>query len=164
MCPARQNLIKAVTLSDAQYAASWQKSTFQGFPFKEDKKEYYTQKGEHVRSKSEVQIANALASHNIPYHYEYPLELKHNINNKRTETIIIHPDFICLNTHTRTEFYWEHFGLMDSSDYRQNVVSKLNLYAENKIFPGRKLIYTMETQTTPLTSKIIDLLIEEYLL
>ena len=33
-----------------------------------------TIKGEKVRSKSEVIIANLLTSHNIPYHYEYPVQ------------------------------------------------------------------------------------------
>ena len=164
MCPARQALITPVTLSDQQYAAAWQKTPHRGLPFKDESPEYYTQKGERVRSKSEVEIANALTLNNIPYHYESPLELQHKLPDGRTENVTIHPDFLCLNVHTRTEYYWEHFGLMDSPGYSQNTVTKLNLYAENKILPGFNLIYTMETQNTPLTSKTIQLLIKEYLL
>lgn len=164
MCPALQALITPVTLSDQQYAAAWQKTPHRGLSFKDESPEYYTQKGERVRSKSEVEIANALTLNNIPYHYESPLELQHKLPDGRTENVTIHPDFLCLNVHTRTEYYWEHFGLMDSPGYSQNTVTKLNLYAENKILPGFNLIYTMETQNTPLTSKTIQLLIKEYLL
>ena len=164
MCPARQALISPVTLSDQEYAATWLKTSYHGLSFKTDSPEYYTQKGERVRSKSEVAIANALAQYNIPYLYENPLTLEHTTSNGRKEAITVHPDFLCLNVHTRTEIYWEHFGLMDSSDYSQNVVSKLNLYAENKIFAGHKLIFTMENQSAPLTSKVIELMIEEFLL
>lgn len=164
MSPARQILISPVTLSDQEYAATWLKTSYHGLSFKTDSPEYYTQKGERVRSKSEVAIANALAQYNIPYRYEYPLTLEHTTASGRKEAITVHPDFLCLNVHTRTEIYWEHFGLMDSSDYSQNVVSKLNLYAENKIFAGHKLIFTMESQMAPLTSKVIELIIEEFLL
>ena len=44
----------------------------------------------------------------------------------------------------RQEFFWEHFGLMDSAEYVKNTVSKLNLYIQNKIIPGKNLIITME--------------------
>ncbi len=159
LCPARKNLITPLTLSDEQYATQWKNVTWEGLPFTPDTTIYTTIQGERVRSKSEVFIANALIQHKIPYRYEYPLILRRN----QTQNITLHPDFLCLNLKTRNEFFWEHFGLMDSPDYVHNAVSKLNLYAQNKIIPGKKLIITMETAADPLTPSIIDQMIEKFL-
>ena len=159
MCPVRQKLITPLTLSDDQYAAQWKNVTWQGLPFAPDAPVYTTNQGERVRSKSEVLIANALAQHKIPYRYEYPLTLR----KQHTRDTTLYPDFLCLNLRTRQEFFWEHFGLMDSPEYVANAVSKLNLYTQNKITPGKNLIITMETQTEPLTPSIIEQMINDFL-
>ena len=52
---------------------------------------------------------------------------------------------------------------MDDPDYAKNAASKLRLYAENNIFPGRNLILTMETQTIPLSTRAIERIITEFL-
>ena len=126
--------------------------------FAQDEHYLLTNRNEKVRSKSEVLIANALAKHGIAYRYEYPQTLK----NSQNKMITFHPDFLCLNIKTRGEYIWEHFGLMDNPDYAQKAVRKLQFYAQNKIFPGRNLIITMETQTEPLTPQFVDTMIKEY--
>ena len=165
MCPARQSLITPLTLTDEQYATQWKNVTWQGLPFAPDASVYTTNQGERVRSKSEVLIANALAHQKIPYRYEYPLTLhrNHTHDTSQNATTTLHPDFLCLNLRTRQEIIWEHFGLMDSPDYTHNAVSKLNLYAKNKILPGKKLIITMETNTEPLIPDVINQMIEQFL-
>ena len=160
MCPARQKLITPLTLTNEQYAAQWKTTPYQGLPFAPDTPNYTTNRHERVRSKSEVLIANALAQHNIPYRYEYPITLR---KHQPHDTTTLYPDFLCLNLRTRQEFIWEHFGLMDSPEYAQNAASKLNLYAQNKILPGRNLIITMETAAEPLTPTIIEEMIKEFL-
>lgn len=154
-CPARQKLITPVTLTDQQYIEEWKNITWQPQPFAVDAPEFFTARGEQVRSKSEVIIADTLTRLNIPYRYEYPLVLK----NGR----IFHPDFLCLNIHTRQEFIWEHFGMMDLPEYAAKTVSKLKVFNENKIYPGRNLILTMETADVPLSSRQIENLITEFL-
>ena len=167
MCPARQNLITPLTLTDEQYTAQWKSASWQGLPFSPDTPGYTTNKGERVRSKSEVLIANALAHQKIPYRYEYPLTLHQNhtyrTSQNTTTTTTLYPDFFCLNLRTRQEIIWEHFGLMDSPEYLHNTVSKLKLYAQNKILPGKKLIITMETNTEPLIPDVINQMIEQFL-
>lgn len=110
-----------------------------------------------MRSKSEVIIADTLFRHNIPYRYEFPITLKRSnsddIRRDFGSSITLYPDFLCLNTRTRTEFYWEHFGLMDDPAYSNNAAGKLRLYTENGILAGRNLIITMETQTEPFLYK-----------
>ena len=178
MSPARQKLITPVTLTNEQYADLWLNVTWQGLPFSPDAPVHTTMKQERVRSKSEVLIADALERHGIPYRYEYPLIIKKNnksgirpstgsgttvASSGTTNSITLHPDFLCLNVRTRQEFYWEHFGLMDSPDYAKNAASKLRLYTQNGIFPGHNLIITMEKQNEPLSTSTIDMTIKQYL-
>ncbi len=168
LCPARRDLITPATLTNEQYAARWLKISWTGRPFSPDSPPLYTARGERVRSKSEVIIADTLYRHGIPYRYEFPLTLnRSNCDTPRSNSgssVTLYPDFLCLNTRTRQEFYWEHFGLMDDPEYSKNVAGKLRLYTENGILPGRNLIITMETQTEPISTRTITLLIENYLL
>lgn len=168
LCPARRSLITPAILTNEQYAARWQDVFWTGRPFASDAPYICTARGERVRSKSEVIIADTLFRHNIPYRYEFPITLKRinpdDIRRDFGSSITLYPDFLCLNTRTRTEFYWEHFGLMDSTEYSNNAAGKLRLYTENGILAGRNLIITMETQTEPPSIKALEKLIEEFLL
>ena len=167
LCPARRALITPVTLTDEQYAANWQEVSWTGRPFSPDSPLLLTARGERVRSKSEVIIADTLFHHKIPYRYEFPLTLKRTDVDRSADaygsTVTLHPDFLCLNTRTRAEFFWEHFGLMDDPAYSKNAAGKLRLYTENRILPGRNLIITMETQTEPLSTRTIDQTIVAFL-
>ena len=168
LCPARRSLITPAILTNEQYAARWQDVSWTGRPFASDAPYICTARGERVRSKSEVIIADTLFRYNIPYRYEFPITLKRSnsddIRRDLGRSITLYPDFLCLNTRTRTEFYWEHFGLMDSTEYSNNAAGKLRLYTENGILSGRNLIITMETQTEPPSIKALEKLIEEFLL
>ena len=155
LCPARQRLITPVTLTDSQYIEAWQNIQWAPRTFAADTPVYTTARGEEVRSKSEVIISDTLSRCGVPYRYEYPLELKKHGT--------FHPDFLCLNVRTRQEFYWEHFGMMDAPDYSTNAAGKLAIFAENKIYPGRNLIITMETKACPLNPRHIENLIKEFL-
>ena len=188
LCPARQSLVTPITFTDAQYAAKWQAVSWTGLPFSPDSPDYTTARGERVRSKSEVIIADTLARHGIPYRYEYPLKLNYRRNGRggtsrsdlgdtpthgadtvNSETSYrpgrtVHPDFLCLNVRTRAEFYWEHFGLMDDGDYLERTLVKLKDFADIGLFPGKNLIFTMESASCPLSTRQIENLINEFLL
>ena len=146
LCATRQSLIEPVTLCDEEYAERWKKKVEppvdSGILFTEDSHKYYTANRELVRSKSEVIIADALLRNGVPYCYEVPFKLK---RGGEAGNVTFHPDFFCLNVRTRSEFYWEHFGMMDDEDYKNNMMGKFNLYAENGFLPGRNMIYTMES-------------------
>jgi hypothetical protein len=119
----------------------------------------YTQRGEHVRSKSEVIIADRLNNAKIPYHYEICLELV--IGDRDITTV--KPDFTVLNTRTLETWYWEHFGMIDDEKYRYEMKRKLDSYAINGIFPGNHLIVSFETKDNQLNIQHINRLIKEYL-
>ena len=106
-----------------------------------------------VRSKSEVIIANSLISNQIPFRYECELTV---------DNSILYPDFTILHPTTKQIYYWEHFGLMDNNNYRENAFNKLKLYGNNDIIPSINLITTYETATHPIDSSQIQDIIENY--
>lgn len=106
-----------------------------------------------VRSKSEAIIAMLLYTHKIPFRYECGVTLN---------GVTMYPDFTIRHPLTGQEFYWEHFGMMDHPSYRQNVLSKLQLYTSNDIYPSIQLITTYETKEHPLDSEYVEALIHHY--
>ena len=166
LIPKRRALVTPVTLTDAHYAAAWQAQKYEGKTFEPDAPEYYTARGERVRSKSEVIIADTLSRLGVPYRYEYPLTLK---CGGRVQTgssrsgLTVYPDFLCLNLRTRQEYIWEHFGLMDDPSYSARAIQKLHTYSENNILPGQQLILSTETSVLPLNTRIIEKLINTFL-
>lgn len=160
LCPARQSLVWPVTYTDQQYKALWQNESYSSNPFMETNLNMDTSRGEKVRSKSEVIIADTLFRLGVPYRYEFPLELIRGNGAKTT----VYPDFLCLNVRTRKELYWEHFGMMDDPDYLKKTFNKMNLYIQHGIFPGKNLIITMETKDNPLNIRDLEKLIKEFLM
>lgn len=146
--------IEPVEMSDEDFCAAWMEEVFQGKEIEESLPFYETDKGERVRSKSELTIANALAKHRIPYKYECPLELK----SGRT----IYPDFTVLNVKKRKVIYWEHRGMMDDMDYAKHTVDRVKTLMKNGILLGDSLVITEETSTSPLGTNEIEAVIRQY--
>jgi len=103
---------------------------------------YSTVKGDRVRSKSEVIIANLLADHDIAYEYEKKLEYK---NGKWIE-----PDFT-ITLPNGKELYWEHLGMLGVESYDNRWLEKQDIY--DKYYSG-KLIVTYEGAT--ITDSTLD--------
>ncbi len=151
----RKVLIKPLEVPLEEYVKAWQSQPYEGKGFEEDVPEIYTAKGERVRSKSEMIIADMLEREGIPYRYEYPIKLK--------GWGVVYPDFTALHKETRKEIYWEHFGMMDNPEYVENAVQKIALYEQNGIYPGDRLIITYETKKTPIHRKTVFRMIGRYL-
>jgi ATP-dependent DNA helicase RecQ len=95
--------------------------------------------GEMVRSQSEVIIANLLTRDGISFEYEKRLE---------AGGYGFWPDFtITVNERT---YYWEHLGLLDLEQYRQNWAIKKAWYEE--YFP-HQLLTTEESSTLNTTAE-----------
>lgn len=151
----RQCLITPIEETDDEFVNNWLETPYAGKEFYENISELYTLRGERVRSKSELIIANLLYQEGIPYRYEQPVYLD--------GLGTVHPDFTVLNVRLRKEYYWEHLGLMDDPEYAENALNKINIYEQNEIFPGEKLLITHETRMRPLNPKQVMLLIGHYL-
>ncbi|MDO4947888.1 MAG: hypothetical protein Q4E52_09955 [Fibrobacter sp.] len=155
----RRGYISPVTLSDEDYAARWLAQSYKCKSFREGEPEFLTSRGERVRSKSEMIIADILAKNNIPYKYELPQQMKA----AGGKLIPVYPDFTCVNLRTRQEFLWEHLGRMDDSDYSMKTVMKLRTYSKNDFIPGKNLILTMECDGIPLDRKEVEILVKTFL-
>lgn len=152
----RQKHVQPIVLPDEAFVAQWERAEYTKKGFVENAPEYYTDKDERVRSKSEIMIANALHKHNIPYKYEAPFYL--------SGYGTVYPDFTVLNVRLRKEYLWEHLGMMDDAIYVEKALKKIDTYEKNNIFLGEKLILTHETSLRPINTRIIERMIECYFL
>lgn len=143
----RKKLVHPFEILDEDYIKQWIINPYIPKSFMEsDVTAYYTEKGERVRSKSEVIIANMLKALNIPYKYECPLQLGN---------IIVYPDFTILDVKDRQEKYLEHFGMMGDLDYVNNMMLKITTYEQNNIFLGERLLCTFESANRPLNIAVL---------
>lgn len=79
-----------------------------------------------VRSKSEVIIANVLASKDHDYKYESPLEI---------DGVTKYPDFTIEDQESGRTVYWEHCGMLHVPHYRRRWEDKLEWYRKHGILP-----------------------------
>jgi ATP-dependent exoDNAse (exonuclease V) alpha subunit len=103
-----------------------------------------SRRGELMISKSEVIIANELASAGIEYTYEQPY-----IGKDKTRR---YPDFTIEDADTGLTWFWEHLGMLGDAEYERKWNLKLAWYRENGIDPVEKgggpngtLVTTTET-------------------
>lgn len=148
----RQAYAKPITLSDEQFVERWLAQPYKRKPISSEAPAFITMKGDKVRSKSEMIIADRLWINGIPYKYECPLK----IGNK-----VIHPDFTILRVSDRKIIYHEHCGMMDSQEYSDDFVNRISLYASTKITIGDNLFLTFETAAAPLNTSLLDELINK---
>ena len=141
-------LVVPVKLSDDEYVAEWKKEEFESLSFREGMPVFYSAKGERMRSKSEVIIADMLNRLRIEYKYERPLRLK--------RLGIVHPDFTLLDVRNRREIYLEHLGMLDDQTYRNNAIMKIRDYENSGYYVGDRLIVTEETINCPLDIKNVE--------
>ena len=95
-----------------------------------------TLRGEKVRSKSEMIIANMIFDMGLDYRYEYPLEGHITLGIKR-------PDFVFF-TKDRSIIVWEHLGMLDNKIYARKWKKKLEWYTENGFVEGETLFVTKD--------------------
>ena len=156
----RKALIKPLILPIEDAITKWADEEYVPGSFDDnDRTEYYTRKGERVRSKSEKIIADELAEAEVPYKYEKPLYL-----NDWNKTKLFRPDFTVLNRSSGRCYYIEHFGMMDNISYYNNALNKLDIYEKNGLLIGRDIIIFHETSSAPLNIKTVRHYIQEYLI
>lgn len=131
----RKELINPAILPTEEFIEKWYRDYpgSQNCYYEEGK--YITDRGERVRSKSEVLLANLFYGKGIPYQYEANLPL-HGRD--------YYPDFLLLHVEKRKMAIWEHFGLMDSEDYVQKNMKKLEEYERAGYQVGVDVLFSME--------------------
>ena len=129
----------------------------------EYKKKFYeaglihkTARGELVRSKSEVIIADALLACGVDYYeYEKALDLG--------EDGIKSPDFTIEDVESGITWYWEHCGMMSDEGYRRRWEAKRAVYEKHGIVEGKNLIVSEDKLDGSIDSQEIRNLINQYL-
>ncbi|MBU9723641.1 MULTISPECIES: AAA family ATPase [Bacillaceae] len=142
----RSSLLK---YSSAQYSETARRYTnlfekpqmiqFEG-TFLEQRLIHRTTRGDLVRSKSEVIIADILHSHGIEYEYEIPL-----VKGNSTK----YPDFTIEDDDTGNTLFWEHCGMMFDEGYKRRWERNLQWYRDQGIKPideGGELIITQDNE------------------
>jgi energy-coupling factor transporter ATP-binding protein EcfA2 len=95
--------------------------------FLEERLIHRTERGELVRSKSELVIADKLYAAGINYLYEQPVRLK--------DGSVRYPDFTVIDDASGETVYWEHLGLLQEPVYKQRWEAKLKAYRASGILP-----------------------------
>lgn len=148
--PLKKPLIIPRCISNEEYIEQWASEEYTPKAFWEESN-YVTSRGEKMRSKSEMLIAERLNYHGIAYKYEKPLVLS---------GTTLHPDFTILHPKTLEEVYLEHLGMLDLEEYAFNAVRRLNTYQENGIVMGDRLFITYESAAMPLNFRVLDEMIK----
>ena len=83
-------------------------------------------RGEPMRSKSEVIIAEALDAAGIDYEYELSLTMAGDTRS---------PDFTIADAESGKTYYWEHCGMLGDAGYARRWEAKQQWYRENGVLP-----------------------------
>lgn len=142
--------------STRQNADAWANMKYcDGMDYFSDSLVYQTKKGDKVRSKSELIIANMLFDMDIPYRYECLLELR---GGKE-----FYPDFTIMLPDSGKLVYFEYFGLMDDPEYAADAINKIGKYAAAGICFGDNFLAAFESSKTPLDPDSVRLMFESLL-
>lgn len=108
-----------------------------------------------MRSRGEIIIAGRLDYYHIPYRYED--QYKHPDLDRV-------PDFKIRRPRDGKIIYWEHFGLVNDDEYMKGTGLKLTEYEVNGIVPWDNLIITYDQIDGGIDVRIIDAMIQGWLL
>ena len=111
--------------------------------------------GKYLRSKSEAMIDKILNNVGVPFRYEEKLVLG---------DAVFYPDFTIKHPRTGKIYYWEHFGMMDNSEYVNRACQKIKIYCNCGIIPSVNLILTYETKEHPFDMDSVEQIVREYFL
>lgn len=150
---SRRKYATPIIPGDEKNARKWMDQPYTRKPFRKGSPVFITLRGERVRSKSEMIIADRLYANGIPYRYECPLKVGN---------AVIHPDFSILRMSDMKVVYHEHCGKMDDKDYVEDMVSRVSTYNQAGVIQGDKLTFSFETSATPLDVRVIDRMINSY--
>lgn len=137
-----RNLTPEAFSSNKTYLSRWVSQPYNKNPyFDPEQKLFKTKKGDLVRSKLEMIVADILFDLGLHYKYEAGVLLK---NGKYR-----YPDFTIINPYTRKIYYLEVCGKMSDIEYVQHQVRKIREYAEIDIVIGDNLLLLFEDDLTP---------------
>lgn len=146
-------IAETITASDKPIENSPPQHDYGASPVKPDQLIHTTARGEKVRSKSEVIIANMLHQLDVDYKYEYPVEGKVGI--KR-------PDFMVFDKAGKM-LLWEHLGMLSVPAYKESWDRKLEWYKDNGFIESENLFITTDAPDGSFDTTEVQLVAEQLL-
>jgi len=113
-----------------------------------------TLKGDFVRSKSEVIIANSYFSKYIQYRCEEVIKVGNHT---------FAPDFSVFIPRLNKVKYHEHFGMMHDPRYRERAFEKMGAYIAAGYRPYEDIIFTFDDLDGSIDAQVLDALIENFM-
>ena len=123
--------------------------------FYEDDYKSVSAKGEDMRSGGEMYISARLDHYGIPYRYE---------DDTGIPDLAYAPDFKIMRPRDHKIIYWEHFGKITDYTYVMDNIDKVKNYISYGIKPWDNLIMTFSNEKGGYDGKLIDAMIECWLL
>ena len=114
-----------------------------------------TLKGDLVRSKSEVIIANTYLVKSAQYRYEEMTQ----VGNK-----LFAPDFKVFIPRLNKIKIHEHFGQMHEEKYRESAMWKMEYYIANGYRPYEDILFTFDDLDGNIDAQVLDLLITNFMM
>ena len=114
---------------------------------------FRTIKGDLVRSKSEVIIADMLQLKGIDYHYEERLFLGNRM---------LAPDFTIAVKSEKRFKRLEHFGMVGEEWYLNDCLEKIACYLKNGYMPFRDVIFTFDNPDGSIDAQQLDWIITKF--
>jgi len=112
-----------------------------------------TLKGDYVRSKSEVVIANTLHMMGLQYRSEELTKVGNHV---------FAPDFKIKIPETGKIKLLEHFGMMHDEEYREKALWKISTYIENGYRPYEDILFTFDDVYGNIDAKNLNILIMNF--
>lgn len=152
-CAKYPELAKGIYYGGSDPGA-WEADYAQPMFYVEDLKSVSAQ-GEMMRSGGEMYISARLDHFGIPYRYE---------DDAGIPDLNYAPDFKIMRPRDRKIIYWEHFGKVTDYNYVLGNVDKVKDYIGYGIKPWDNLIMTFSNEKGGYDGKLIDAMIECWLL
>ncbi len=152
-CSKYPELAKGIFFGGSDPAA-WTDGYVQPMFYVDDFKSVSAQ-GENLRSGGEMYITSRLNHFGIPYRYE---------DDTGIPDLNYAPDLKILRPRDRKIFYWEHFGKVTDYGYVMDNIGKVKDYISYGIKPWDNLIMTFSNEKGGYNGKLIDAMIECWLL
>ena len=152
----RKKLVLPLEESDEEFVRRWRAQEFVPHPVPPSDPGLVTERGETVRSRAELIIANMANQLMVPYFYEKPLYLE--------GLGTVYTDLLALNVRLRKEILIEYLGMMHDPEYAARAVERINAYIRSGFYPGENLILIFEAEGSPLDTRLVRTLLERYCL
>lgn len=143
LCELFGDLVPEKYWSNKMLMSKWQETPYPRLDYKTDKLIFTTLRGDKVRSKVEVMVADILYNMNIPYRYDARLV---------KGGVTFWPDFTMISPVSGKVTYLEVFGMMTDKKYAADNMKKINSYHKAGIIQGDRLIMVFDSEDTPFDS------------